>query len=67
MMNANIQEMIVESRKKLVDNQVLDKKVLLKKINAKGAHERESYDFRYLSAAAIVWTRIWGDVCDLQD
>ena len=54
MMNKNIREMIMESRKKLADKGVLDKKVLLKKINAKGAHERENYDFRYLSAAAII-------------
>lgn len=54
MMNRNVQEMIMESRKILVDKQVLDKKVLLKKVNTKDAHEAKNYDFRYLSAAAII-------------
>ena len=54
MQNKNIQEMIIESRKKLVDKNVLDKNVLTKKTDAKGAHEKNNFDFRYMSAAAIV-------------
>ena len=54
MQNKNIQEIIMESRKKLADKNVLDKKVLSKKISAKGAHEGNNYDFRYMSAAAIL-------------
>ncbi len=54
MMDSNIREMIMESRRKLVDKDVLDKNVLTKKVNAKGAHEKDSFDFRYMSAAAIL-------------
>ena len=54
MKNKIVQEMIWESRKKLVNENVLDKKVLLKKITPKGAHQKDSFDFRYLSAAAII-------------
>ncbi len=54
MQNKNIQEMIIESRKKLVDKNVLDKNILTKKTEPKSAHEKNNFDFRYMSAAAIV-------------
>lgn len=54
MQNKNIQELIMESRKKLVDKNVLDKTVLTKRPEPKGAHEKNNFDFRYMSAAAIL-------------
>lgn len=54
MQNKNIQEMIMESRKKLVQEKVLSEKILLKKTETKGAHEKDNFDFRYMSAAAII-------------
>ncbi len=54
MQNKNIQEMIMESRKKLVNKNVLDKNILTKKTEPKSAHEKNNFDFRYMSAAAIV-------------
>ena len=54
MQSKPVVEMIMESRKKLVEKDVLDKGLLSKKINVKGAHEKDSFDFRYLSAAAIL-------------
>ncbi len=54
MQNKNIQEMIMESRKKLVDKNVLDKAILAKKTEPRSAHEKNNFDFRFMSAAAIV-------------
>lgn len=54
MQNKNIKEIIMESRKKLVSEKVLNEKVLTRKTEAKGAHEKGNFDFRYMSAAAIL-------------
>ena len=54
MQEKNIQEIIMESRKKLVKEKVLDEKMLTKKIQSKSAHEKDNFDFRYMSAAAIL-------------
>lgn len=54
MQHKNIQEIIMESRKKLINNGVLDRKMASKKISPKGAHEADNFDFRYMSAAAIL-------------
>ena len=54
MQNKNIQEIIMESRKKLVNEKVLNEKVLTKKTETKGAHEKNNFDFRYMSAGAIL-------------
>ena len=54
MQNKNIREMIIESRRKLVKEKVLNEKVLTKKTEARGAHEKDNFDFRYMSAAAII-------------
>ncbi len=54
MQNKQIQEMIVESKKKLVDKSILDKSVLQLCINAKNAHDPDNFDWRYLCAAQIL-------------
>ena len=54
MQNKNVQEIIWESRKKLVKEKVLNEKILSQKIGAKSAHEKNNFDFRYMSAAAIL-------------
>ena len=54
MQHKQIQEMIYESKKKLVAEKVLNKVVLNQKVQPKGAHEKSNFDFRYLSAAALI-------------
>ncbi len=54
MQNNNVQEMIYESKKKLVAEKVLNEHVLKQGVKPKGAHEKGNFDFRYLSAAAMI-------------
>ncbi len=54
MQNKMIGEMIMESRKKLVKENVLNKTVLNEKIKPRAAHEKDNFDFRYMSAAAVI-------------
>ncbi len=54
MQHAAIQEMIMDSRRTLVKEKVLHESVLTKKTEAKGAHEGDNFDFRYMSAAAML-------------
>lgn len=51
MQNQQIQEMIHEARKKLVEEKVLKESVINKPIIAQKAYERNNYDWRYLTAA----------------
>ncbi|GAA4739518.1 asparagine synthase (glutamine-hydrolyzing) [Flavisolibacter ginsenosidimutans] len=53
MQNAAVQERIMQARKKLVNEGVLNETVLIKNISAKDAHEEESFDWRYWSAAQL--------------
>lgn len=46
-----MQEQIYEARKKLVSAEVLKQSVLNTPVTAKGAHEANNYDWRYLCAA----------------
>ena len=48
-----VQERVAEARKKLVKENILDLGVLTKKIVPKAAHDDESYDWRYWSAAKL--------------
>ena len=54
MQNKAVQEMIYESKKKLVAEKVLNENVLKQEVKPKDAHERGNFDFRYLSAAALM-------------
>jgi asparagine synthase (glutamine-hydrolysing) len=54
MENNKIREMIIESKKKLVDKKILDTSVLQLNINAKNAHDADNFDWRYLCAAQIM-------------
>ena len=54
MQNKKLQEMIMESKKQLVKEKVLNENVLTKKVQPKNAHEADNFDIRYLSAAAIL-------------
>ena len=54
MENPNLQEMIQEARKKLVNEKVLKPGVISKPLEATDAYAANSNDWRYLSAAAIL-------------
>jgi asparagine synthase (glutamine-hydrolysing) len=51
MQNKDVQEVIRVAKKRLVQENILNAAVLSKPIAAKGAHEGESYEWRYWSAA----------------
>jgi asparagine synthase (glutamine-hydrolysing) len=53
MQNKKIQEKIMESRKKLIHEKVLDKSAETIDIAAKNAHEANNFDWRFLCAAEI--------------
>ena len=46
-----VQDYIYESRKRLIADNILDKKVALQKLDNKSAHEENNYDWRYMCAA----------------
>lgn len=47
-------EMIHESRKRLVDKNILEAKILNTSTKSKSAHATDNFDWRYMSAAAIL-------------
>lgn len=53
MENKTIQEMIQESKKILVEKNVLKEEVLQKRVQPKAAHDSDNYDWRYLCAAYL--------------
>jgi asparagine synthase (glutamine-hydrolysing) len=53
MENKQVQEAIQEGRRKLVDENILKKEVLNKKIIPSAAFEAENYEWRYFSAALL--------------
>ncbi len=53
MENSRIQEAMQEAKRKLVDQKNLNPEVLQKKIKPQAAHEADSYDWRYFSAASL--------------
>lgn len=53
MQHKHIQEMIMESRKKLVQEKVLEQRVLDLPVTPKAAHDAGNFDWRYLCAATI--------------
>ena len=53
MENNRIQEAMQEAKRKLVDQKILNPEVLQKKIKPQAAHEADSYDWRYFSAASL--------------
>jgi asparagine synthase (glutamine-hydrolysing) len=53
MQNKQVQELVIESRKKLVDKKVLQPGILNEPIKPAAAHDSENYDWRYLCAAEI--------------
>lgn len=54
MQNKTLQEYVYESKKKLVNNRILKKEVLDKKVLPLNAHEKDNFDWRYLCAAQII-------------
>ncbi len=54
MKNEVLQDYIREAKQKLVNGGVLNKEALNKPINPQGAHEQDSFDWRYLCAAQII-------------
>ena len=53
MQEKRVQEMIIESRKKLVQEKVLRQSVLDIPVTPKAAHDADNFDWRYLCAANI--------------
>lgn len=49
----NIQQLIMDARKRLVDEGILKNEILNKEIEAKAAHEPDNYDWRYLTASFL--------------
>ncbi len=54
MQHKAIQDRIMESRKKLVDERILKPAILHQPINAKAAHQVGNEDFRYLCASSLL-------------
>jgi asparagine synthase (glutamine-hydrolysing) len=54
MSGKQMQEMIIASRKMLVEKNILNKEVLQMPLNPKSAHDADNFDWRFLCAAAIV-------------
>jgi asparagine synthase (glutamine-hydrolysing) len=55
MNHKQVQEMIVEAKRKLVNEKILDAKAMNKPVQASGAYEDASFDWRYFSAASSLW------------
>jgi asparagine synthase (glutamine-hydrolysing) len=53
MRNKKLQEMMMESRKKLVAEKILDENVLTKPVQEKTAYEADNFDWRYLTTAHL--------------
>jgi asparagine synthase (glutamine-hydrolysing) len=53
MQHNKVQEMIMDAKNKLVNEKVLKPEVLNKKIIPKASHEKDNYDWRYLSASLL--------------
>jgi asparagine synthase (glutamine-hydrolysing) len=53
MQNKIIQDMIFESKKKLVKEKILKQEALHKQIQPHVAHAAENYDWRYLSSGIL--------------
>ncbi len=54
MKDKHVEEYIVEAKRKLVNENILTPKVLDKKIQPKGAHSADNFDWRYLCAAQYI-------------
>ena len=54
MQNKQVQEMIVNARKKLVANSILNSSILKTNITAKSAHEANNFDWWILCAAQLI-------------
>ena len=54
MENAQVQELIMEAKKKLVTQKILIPKVLDKKTESKATHDTDNFDWRYLTAAQFL-------------
>jgi asparagine synthase (glutamine-hydrolysing) len=53
MENRDLQELIIEAKRKLVKENILKPEVLNKSIHSATAYEANNYDWRYLSAALL--------------
>ena len=51
--NLHIRELITNAKQKLVDEKILKPDVMNKQIEAKGAHEADNYDWRYLTSSFL--------------
>jgi len=54
MQSSFLQELVREAKVKLTDARVLDKEVIKKPVKALAAHDADNFDWRYLSAAALL-------------
>ena len=53
MENKQVQDLIQEARKKLVNEKILKPEILKKEIQLLGSHAADNYDWRYFSAAGL--------------
>lgn len=53
MQHNKVQEMIMDAKNKLVNEKILKPEVLNKTITPKASHEKDNYDWRYLSASLL--------------
>lgn len=51
--NLHIRELIINAKQKLVDEKILKPDVMNKQIEAKGAHEANNHDWRYLTSSFL--------------
>jgi asparagine synthase (glutamine-hydrolysing) len=54
MTEPDLQDLVREAKRSLVEKGILDRTVLQKKIQPMGAHAAENYDWRYLVTAACL-------------
>ena len=53
MQSNNVQQLIIEAKKKLVDERILKPETISKAIESKSAHEAANCDWRYLTASFL--------------
>jgi asparagine synthase (glutamine-hydrolysing) len=53
MQSSNVQQLIIEAKKKLIDEKILKSETISKSIPPISAHEAANYDWRYLAASFL--------------
>ncbi len=53
MQNTSVKELIIEAKKKLMNEKILDPSVMKREIIPLAAHDADNFDWRYLSASIL--------------